>query len=372
MPTVTWEQALAWRMNRHLLEPVGNLGPEDVVRRLCGVQAQVSSSADFAIRARQANSEAGAVAEALADGRLVKTWAMRAALHLLTPEDAGDYMGLMAAGRPWQRPSWQRYFGLTPTEMDNLRDAVIEILGNRAMTREELTAEVTARPGFAHIGQGLKSGWGMLFKPIAWQGGLIHGPSQGTRITFIRPQVASRLWRPPPDPDEAGPRVLERYLAAYGPATLNNFAAWLSRGTIAPTRVKRWVLELGDRLTAVDVSGTATYLRSEDVDDLASTKSSNAVRLLGGFDTWVLGPGTDDTHVIPAARRNAVSKTAGWIAPIVVVGGVVRGTWEMGMGTVSVSWWKESGKPPSRAIEVEAARIGRIRGEKLQVAISTD
>ena len=36
---ITWQQALAWRMRRHLLDPIGRLAVTDVVDRLCGVQA---------------------------------------------------------------------------------------------------------------------------------------------------------------------------------------------------------------------------------------------------------------------------------------------------------------------------------------------
>jgi hypothetical protein len=39
---VTWDQALALRMKRHLLDPIGTLSVPRVVRRLCGVQAQVA------------------------------------------------------------------------------------------------------------------------------------------------------------------------------------------------------------------------------------------------------------------------------------------------------------------------------------------
>jgi hypothetical protein len=49
---VTWPQALAWRLRRHELDPVGRLSAPDVVRRLSGVQAQVASSAELAIRVR--------------------------------------------------------------------------------------------------------------------------------------------------------------------------------------------------------------------------------------------------------------------------------------------------------------------------------
>jgi uncharacterized protein YfaQ (DUF2300 family) len=56
---VTWPQALAWRMKRHLLDPVGRLPVPDVVDRLCGVQAQVACSAELAVRVRRQTSRRG-------------------------------------------------------------------------------------------------------------------------------------------------------------------------------------------------------------------------------------------------------------------------------------------------------------------------
>ena len=102
---VSWEQALAWRMRRQLIEPVGTGTAPDVVRRLCGVQAQVASTAELAVRVRRTTSKPGDVARALSQGRLIKTWAMRGTLHLLTPEDGGAFLSLIAAGRSWDRPS---------------------------------------------------------------------------------------------------------------------------------------------------------------------------------------------------------------------------------------------------------------------------
>ncbi len=111
------------------------------------------------------------------------------------------------------------------------------------------------------------------------------------------------------------------------------------------------------------------YVRSEDVDPLAAARPSSTVRLLPGFDQWVLGPGTDEGHVVPAARRRAVSKQAGWIAPVVVVGGVVHGTWELKSDRVAVAWFKEGGKPPKRALDAEVARLSATLGRKLTVAV---
>jgi hypothetical protein len=99
-------------MQRDLLDPVGRLPVAGVVRRLCGVQAQVASSAELAVRVRREESRPGEVSRALSEGRLIKTWAMRGALHMLTPEEGGAFLSLMAAGRPWERPSWKHYFQL--------------------------------------------------------------------------------------------------------------------------------------------------------------------------------------------------------------------------------------------------------------------
>jgi hypothetical protein len=44
---LTGAQVLTWRLRRHLLEPVGDLAAPEVVERLCGVKAQVPSSAEL-------------------------------------------------------------------------------------------------------------------------------------------------------------------------------------------------------------------------------------------------------------------------------------------------------------------------------------
>src|SRR5437868_11389100 len=205
-------------MRRHFRDPAGDQPVAEVVRRLCGVQSQVASYAELCVRVRRRNSKAGEVARALSEGRIIKTWAMRGTLHLLTPEDAGAFLSLIAAGRSWERPSWQSYFGVTPKQLEALRGVVREALDGAVLTREELVAAVTARRGFAHVGDALRSGWGSLLKPLAWQGDLCFGPSQGARVTFMRPESASSRWAGVPEPDEAGPIAISAYLRSRGPA----------------------------------------------------------------------------------------------------------------------------------------------------------
>jgi hypothetical protein len=367
---VTWDQALAFRMRRHLLEPIGTLSVARVARRLCGVQSQVASSAELAIRVRRRASRPGEVSRALSQGRLVKTWAMRGALHLLTSEDAGAFLSLMAAGRSWERPSWQRYFGMTSELMEDLRRTVREALDGAILTRDELVAAVTAQRGLEHIGEELGSGWGTLLKPLAWQGDLCFGPSRGGRATFMRPEAASARWVALPDPEDAAPVAIAAYLGAYGPATVDAFSTWLAGGWFGKRRLRAWFAAMGDRLAEVELDGDIAHILAEDADELASTEPTTAVRLLPGFDQYVLGPGTADGHVVPAARRAAVSKQSGWISPVVIAGGAVCGTWELDGQQVRLAWFREAGRPRRGALDAEVARLSSILDRDLRAAIS--
>ncbi len=358
-------------MRRQLLDPVGGLPPVEVVRRLCGVQAQVASSAELAVRVRQQEWAPGDVAAALADGRLIKTWAMRGTLHLLTPEDAGAFLSLLAAGRLWERPSWIRYFGVAADDWPELRAATRDALDGRALSREELVSAIVAVPRFRHLDAALRSGWGSLLKPLAWQGDLCFGPSRGNRVTFITPASASSRWAEVPNADEAAPQAIAGYLRAYGPATAEGFSRWLARGWAPKRQLRRWFDAMADQLIALDVDGEQAFVMSEDADELLATPPTDAVRLVPAFDQWVLGPGTDDSHVIPARRRNAVSRQAGWIAPTVLVGGVVGGTWELDGNRVRIAWFREVERPRRGALEDEVARLSAILGRRMDVAIES-
>ena len=93
------------------------------------------------------------------------------------------------------------------------------------------------------------------------------------------------------------------------------------------------------------------------------------MRLLPGFDQYVLGPGTGDGRVVPTARRAAVSRQAGWISPVVLVGGVVRGTWEVDGERARITWFAESGKTPRKALGAEVARLASILERELTSAV---
>jgi hypothetical protein len=367
---VTWPQALAWRLGRQLLDPIGGLDAEGVVRQLGGVQAQVGSTAELGVRMRQVRSSPREVAEALAGGRLMKTWAMRGTLHLLVPDQAGAFLSLMAAGRSWERPSWQRYFGMTNHTWTLLRDAVRELLaGGVVLTREELVEGIVMRPGLEHVGEELRSGWGTLLKPLAWQGDLCHGPSRGTRVTFMAPENLGPGWAGVPEADDAAPVAITTYLRAYGPATVDQFGNWISRGRVSKRDLRAWFGAVADRLAEVDVEGTPMFVMADDADELVAMRPARSVRLVPGFDAWVLGPGTEDERIIAPGRRREVSRQSGWIAPVVIRDGVVSGTWSLDDSRLSIAWFAECGTPPRRPLDAEVGRLASILGRPLDVEV---
>ena len=367
MVSLTWSRALAWRMGRQLLDPVGTESVEGVVRRLGAVQAQLDSAAELSIRARRERSRSGEVARALADGRIIKTFAFRGATHMMTPEDGGAYLALRAASRMWELPSWQGFYGLAPSDWPRLREAVREALAGGPMTRQELGAAITARPRFRHLGFAFGEHAGTLLKPLAWQGDMSFGRPRGGRATFQRLDLNPR-WAGIPALDEAGTHAVESYFQAYGPATPDHLHYWLGEGLGAGRkRIQAWIAGFGDRLAAVDIDGESAHILREDLEELAATPTTTAVRLLPGYDQWVLGPGTADAHIVPVGRRTPVSRGAN----VVIVGGVVSGTWSLTHDRVAVAWFAESGPPPGEALAEEIARLAATLDRPLEWSLQT-
>jgi Winged helix DNA-binding domain len=356
--SISWRKALAWRLRRQFLDPIGDEPVEGVVRRLGAVQAQHEAAGELSIRARQRRSEPGDVARALGDGRLIKTFAFRGATHLMTADDAGIYLALRASSRMWELPSWRSYYDLQPSDWPALRDAVREALAGGPLTRSELGAAVTAEPKFRHLGFAFGEGSGTLLKPLAWLGEMSFGPPRDGRSTFQRLDGNPR-WAGIPELDVAGPQAVEAYVRAYGPATGGHLEYWIGSGLGAGgRRIRAWIDALGDRLAPVDVEGDPGMVLSEDVDELHATTASEAVRLVPAYDQWVLGPGTADPHVVPPAHRAPVSRGAA----VVLVGGVVAGTWSTTRHEITIDWFPKAGRPTRDLAQSEIARIGGLVG----------
>lgn len=334
-PTVasaTWQQVAALRLERHHL--TRRLAAEkliDVARDLVGIHAQVTSSAELQFAARVDGIRRGDVRDAIADRRLVKTWAMRGTLHLFAPEDLWRFVAAWPVRDNTRSPAWLTYFDVTIDQLDAVADAIGDVLDETPRTRAELATEVGERVGDPELGARLTSGWGQFLKPAAGRGLLAFGPDRGRNVTFVSPT----RWLGKPQGKRSDPltelgELTDRWLGTFPGASREAAARWWGIAS-RPTMTKALAAAKAD-ITEVDIEGQKGWVRSSDVDVLTNAEPLRSVRLLPGFDPYVNELPRKTEALLPVVREALVRRTAGWVTPVVLVDGRVEGTWEIGQG----------------------------------------
>ncbi len=353
----------SFRLRRGSVQPRGPRGSlVEAARRAGGLQAQVVSLADLAGWARVRGHRQGDLSRALWEERsLAKSWLMRGTLHLVPAEDLPVYTSALDA-RGSYPPSWMRYWGTTPTGMERLIEAIAEALDGAALDRRELEEAIRPRVGkrlSKHIGES----WGGILKPAARRGVLCAGPSRGQNATFVRPDQWLGTWREVPL-EEAGPELLRRYLSSYGPASRADFARWIGH-QYEPNLRFAW-----EHVDVVEAE-PKRFLLAQDVEALAAERTSSAVRLLPGFDPFLLSH-QDREHLVDASIKDRVYRTAGWVSPVVLRHGRVAGVWSHelrpGRVRVTVEPFELLDAAARTAVEREAASLARFFGGELDLA----
>ena len=315
------------RMAANGLEPRLAGGVGAVVRRLCGVQAQDAPAARLAIRARNEGLVAGDVD---AEPDVVRTWGWRGTLHLLAREDVPWVLSLVAERENRSVASRWRALELDDRVYARARAAIAERLADGPATRAELR-EALAAAGVDAGGQRLPH----LVRRAAFEG-LLHHPLDGT-FAALEP-----LGDAPPR-DEAIAELVRRHAEGYGPATPDDIAAFSG------------VPKAETRAAWVDGGGRAT-------DD----EATGWVRLLGAFDPFLLGY-RGYGHVVAEEHVRKVWPGGGWIHPVVLVGGVVAGTWRLDGPRLVVDAF---GAIPGEGLEAEAQDVSRFLGRELAVSVA--
>ena len=363
----------AWRIERQLLGRTKAADPAAVASTLVGVQAQVTSSAALAIalRSRAARGKGpatDATTKALRDRGLVRSWAMRGTLHLFAADDLPTVAAALGGRERWRRPAWLRWFGVTEREMDALIDGIGEVLDDgRPRTRAELAEEIGTRLGRKQ-GRLLLGSWGSALKVASDRHYLVQSSEDAAGTRFVRASRWIGGWRDE-DATEALGKLVVRYLAAYGPATLREILRWWGVTTVAV--MKPILAELGDVVTEVEVDGTHALVRREDLAAIQATRPRpGSVRLVGGFDPMIVGAGLRD-QLLPPAHRKRISRTAGWISPVVLVDGRAAGVWDSRRTSRGLALTIELFARPSlaqrAAVEQAGVRIGQVQGFPVDV-----
>ena len=343
MAELTWTQVAAWRMSRsHLTARVGPGALLDTVEDICGLHAQIMSSAELSVWARVTEVSRADLQDALwAERRLVKLWAMRGTLHLLSSARYPQWQAALNTYEHFNSAAFARYFGVGAEDISEIVAAIRVVLADGPMTREEMAQRVADHLGIPERAEQLTGSWGSLLKPASFRGALCFAPSDGQRVRFARPdrwlRVPSDRALSAVDGDRAVREVLRRYLRAYGPASREDFARWW--GISAANAGKR-IRELTDEVVEVSVAGEPRWLLAEDRAGIESAEPVKAVRLLPAFDPYVIGITGHSERLLPAPQlRSRVHRPQGWVSPVLLVDGRLAGIWrhEVTAGAVIVA-----------------------------------
>lgn len=374
MLKLTWSQAAAWRLQRQYLDqraPAGSLLA--VASRLCGLHAQLLSSAELTAWARVENLDRQAVQRALwKDRTLVKTWAMRGTLHLLPADELPVWHAALGTSPRYLKPAqWQKHFGITPEQLDQLTEAVATALDGRLITREELGREVERLTRINGFGARIaESSWGTILRPAAFAGHLCFGPSLGQRVRFTRPDTWLATALPKVNPPNATATITRRFLTAYGPATYHDLARWWNGGGVSTAR--QWIAALGDEVSAVDVDGTHAWMLTADAREACELPPIRSVRLLPGFDQYVVAASYHAEQLLPGDLRGRVYRPQGWISPVLLVNGRMFGTWRHAIKgsciEVTIEPFVKTPVRIRRAAGQEAERLAAFFGCSLRMA----
>jgi uncharacterized protein YcaQ len=342
-----------------------------VASELCGLHAQVMSSADLTMWARVEGWRRDDLSTALwTDRSLVKIWAMRGTLHLLPASEHPLWASALRTYAHFRRESWARYYGVSSSTMDRLIATIGDVLHGTELTREELADAVRRRSRSKRYDAALLHSWGGLLKPASYQGVLCFAPSDGQRVRFTSPRSWLGIETDGPAPEEARRHVVRRFLAGYGPASRDEVSRWW--GALSPARTEAVIRSLGDEVVTIDVEGTPAWVLTEHEDAVASAEPTRSVRLLPGFDQYVIGSTKHSAQLMPGHFRDRVHRQAGWVSPVLAVDGRIEGVWNHSTARKGVSVTVEpfTARPAwvRKAAEAEAERLAAFFGGELAFA----
>ena len=387
MAALSWDAVFARRLARHhLLRPAPRARLADVVSELCGIHAQVIPSAELSLGLRIVGFRARDLADALWERReLVKIYGLRGTVHLVPAREYGWWLAVLRAMRGDGRdidPARLRYLGITERQFFDASEAIVDAVGTRPLTREQLGDLVARRVGrWATRTVGAFGGqwpvWQAALGHAALEGGLIFGPTEGVRVTFQRAADWIGRIRTPAAGAALGELFL-RYLRAYGPASERDFAQW---STLPPARARAIRAACNERVSEVTVGGMAMLQIAGD----RPARGARSTLLLPRFDVYAVGSYPRDTVAPPeivarAAATGLLRERSGTgraflfgPMPVLVVDGVISGIWESKRSSkrvaIRVQPFVTLAAARRAAVARAAKRIGEIVGLEADLEI---
>ncbi|HET9674820.1 MAG TPA: winged helix DNA-binding domain-containing protein [Gaiellaceae bacterium] len=324
---------------RQLLLRRAPLTPTRAIERVASLQAQWVPSPYVALWSRIEGFERDGLTRALGRRSVLKASLMRGTLHLVSARDYRLYdTALRRDPAPWTTGR--------PEPAPELVRAVTSF-ASEPRSGAELRAFIQERRGPGTDEENHRDlNWLRHLIPLVPQ------PESGM-WGFVRGVRLRAYDGPEPSHDEALAHLVHRYLAAFGPATRADLAAWSGQvlKTLDPALermpLRRFLDEEGRQLLDLPRA------------PLAEAGAKAPVRFLSRWDELLIGH-ADRRRVIPEEHEARKLVLAG--AQTVLVDGGVAGTWTFERGRVAVEPFDPLPHGVRRELEDESSRLAAFLG----------
>ncbi|RFS86712.1 winged helix DNA-binding domain-containing protein [Actinomadura spongiicola] len=332
-------------LERQLLLKRSDMSVREAIERLVALQAQETNMPYHGLWTRLAGFKQQQLTDLMTDRSAVRGTMLRGTQHLAL---ADDYLWLRPLVHVCLLRARQAAFGRVTKDwdLDELATEARKLLDGRVLTRPRLARELAEL-------------WpGRDVQALGWSAqallSVVHPPPSGTwNVAGATPFALAEDWIGRPLAEGVGPaRLIGRYLAAFGPASVKDFQMWSGL-----RRMDAAFAELRSELRVYrDENGVELF----DLPDARLPGDGPApVRFLPGFDNLVLAY-ADRTRLMTDEHRKIVC-VGSEIKPTLLVDGRVHGLWTLkhdrktDAATLSVELFAPL--PDEPAVEEEAARL---------------
>jgi hypothetical protein len=335
---------------RQMLLARADVSAPAAIARLVGLQAQLPVSPYVALWSRVAGFQRDDLAAAIQDRTAVKATTMRATLHLMT---AADYLRFRATLQPmltYAGKDIAKRRGGTEIDVPALLALAREFIAERPRTFEEISALLAERLPDTDIGA--------LRYTVRTHLPLVQTPTEARWSYPGNPQFAlAEAWLGKPIPPEIDFKALVfRYLAAFGPATVQDVQTWSGF-----PKLKDAIGEFRAELRVYRDERGRELLDLPDAP-LASADTPAPVRFLPEYDNLLLSH-QNRTRIIPEKYHTHVYLAGLRVAATILVDGFVAGAWKIekskGAATLTVTPFEPLSPAARDALGEEGARLLR-------------
>jgi len=338
--------ARQWLLER---QPRGT-STADAIEHLVGLQAQAPLSPYVGLWSRLDAFDPGDLATLLLERRAVRTWVMRATIHLLTADDVLWLWPLThaAVSGAWRSSQFAR--DVEGERLDEVLELGRRLVEERPHTRAELASLLAERfPGPPPDSLVYSVSYNLPVLQPTPRG--VWGSTGPASLTSIEAWLGRSF-----DELASVDDLVPRYLAAFGPATVADMQAWSRLTGLRPAFER-----LRDRLTTYgDELGRELF----DVPDgpLPDPETPAPVRFLPEYDNVLLGH-ADRTRIIPKGRRIPLPPGDGARLGTILLDGMLAGEWHLererdrARATIVVEPYERVDAAGCRAIEAEALEL---------------